>query len=74
MRRVATYTALALGAAMTTLGIAQIAAALLGFAVDPHPEIATGGVALMLATGLIGGNGSGRDGNARADTRRGRRR
>lgn len=75
MRRAATYIGFVLGAAMVAVGVVSIFLDLSGTGVEARPEVATGGGALMLASGLIGnGNGTGKNGNGRADTRRGAKR
>lgn len=58
-RRFATYAALGIGAATAALGLVSVAVSIIGIDGQARPELITGGIALMLATGLIG------DGNPR---------
>lgn len=75
MRARLCYLSYALGALMVIGGVATIFASFVDPSIAARPELATGGASLVLATGLVaGGNNGGRDGNARADTRRKKRR
>jgi hypothetical protein len=53
VRRPLLYLALSLGALMVIGGLASLLTPV------PHPELATGGAALMIATGLVKSNGNG---------------
>lgn len=59
VRKPFTYVSYLLGAAMIIVGLASVVGAMSGHG-SPRPEIATTGVTLIMATGLVGSMRNGR--------------